>query len=31
MAAYWQSRMAKAQDVISQKNRKQVERILRKQ
>ena len=30
MAAYWQSRMAKAQDVISQKNRKQVERILRK-
>lgn len=31
MATYWQSRMAKAQDVISQKNRKQVERILRKQ
>lgn len=30
MAAYWQSRMAKAQDVISQKNRKQVERVLRK-
>lgn len=30
MANYWQSRMAKAQDVISQKNRKQVERILRK-
>lgn len=28
--AYWQERMAKAQDVISQKNRKQVERILRK-
>lgn len=31
MATYWQSRMAKSQDVISQKNRKQVERILRKQ
>lgn len=30
MASYWQSRMAKAQDVISQKNRKQVERVLRK-
>lgn len=30
MAAYWQSRMAKAQDVISNKNRKQVERVLRK-
>ena len=31
MASYWQSRIAKAQDVISQKNRKQVERVLRKQ
>lgn len=31
MATYWQSRMAKAQDVISQKNRKQLERVLRKQ
>ena len=28
--AYWQERMAKAQDVISQKNRKQIERALRK-
>lgn len=30
MATYWQSRMAKAQDVISQKNRKQLERVLRR-
>ena len=30
MANYWQSRMAKSQDTISQKNRKQIERILRK-
>ena len=28
--SYWQARMAKAQDVLSQKNRKQLERILRK-
>lgn len=27
---YWQARIAKAQDLISQKNRKQIERILRK-
>lgn len=30
MANYWQTRMAKSQDVISQKNLKQIERILRK-
>lgn len=28
--AYWQSRIAKAQDTISQKNRKQIERGMRK-
>ena len=27
---YWQARMASAQDLISQKNRKQIERVLRK-
>lgn len=29
--AYWEERLAKSQDVLSQKNRKQLERILRKQ